>query len=367
MVRLTARLPSPPVVLGLLLLLSLAGCAAGPETPRDEANPFEEAERIRQRLLEQERVARERAKILPKLLAYFGTDDAVRWREGADRLRFYERRDPGFVSDRILELLNWGLADDAQGAKARQELVRIGEILKVSAGYFSPDPDEWLRTTEALMRFGRQGVTAAAVKLIPKLGSQRIVELTKAQEGLLLLGAGAVRFLVLAIRSGRVRQNIKQRCVDVLARLGKPALPALLGCLGDPQTNVRYMGARALGAVGEKEAVPALITALNAEKNPLVACAELQALGDLGDPRAGPAIRRKIESSDLSEVKFAARAAAAIGDRQAVRALVDALGRAQDSADARVRGEILRALVKLTGKNLGPEPGPWREWVGEEK
>jgi len=96
-------------------------------------------------------------------------------------------------------------------------------------------------------------------------------------------------------------------------------------------------------------------------------CAMLQALGKMGNPMAAPAVRAKLGSEDLSVVKFAARAVKALGDKEAVPILVEALSRVQGDTAARVRSEVLEALRALSGRNFGSEPGPWREWLGKKR
>lgn len=354
----------PPALLPCLLsCLLLAACRSAETGEVETPSTAQWVRSWQQRLREHERTARERAEILPRYLAFFKGADPGRWREGADRLRMLEARDEGFVYDRILELLGTAVADTEAGQAARAELVRMGDIVRITRAFDSPDRDKWLAATAELKARGRQGETAAAVKLILKLKSEKALDIAKAREGLVLLGPASIRFLLEALRSQWVRQRVKQRCVDALASFGEQAEEPLRSLLDSGQSHVRYMAVRALGALGRPGSAPALLRALEKEENPLVACAVLDALGRLGDASAAPAVRARLASEDLSVVKFAARAARAMGDKEAVGPLVEALARLQGPKEARVRAEVLDALRALSGKNLGSQPGPWKDWL----
>jgi HEAT repeat protein len=342
---------------------ALTGCRSEEATP----NPDAWIVAMKERLQEHRRLSLERMKTLPKNLAYFSGENPTRWQEGADRLRALEQKEKGFLYDRIRELLTAGVRRGGAGAAAREELVRMGEIIALTALYESRDRAKWISATAALKAKGRQGIGAAAVKLIQKFISENALDIAMAREGLVLLGPGSIRFLVEALRSERVRQTVRQRCVDVLVSFGEQAVEPMLVCMKDSRSRVRYIGILALGQIGGPRAVQALREALERESQPLVTCAMLQALGKMGNPEVAPAVRAKLGSEDLSVVKFAARAVKALGDKEAVPALIEALARVQRNVAARVRSEVLDALRTLSGRNFGPEPGPWRDWLEKKR
>jgi hypothetical protein len=97
----------------------------------------------------------------------------------------------------------------------------------------------------------------------------------------------------------------------------------LIGQLRNFRT--RSSAADELVAVG-REAVLPLVEALRDEEIEGAVWTMLNCLGELGDPRAVPALAPYLERSDFQAVAH-------------------------------------EALVKITGKNLGPLPGDWLRWV----
>ncbi|MFO0752218.1 MAG: HEAT repeat domain-containing protein [Thermodesulfovibrionales bacterium] len=80
---------------------------------------------------------------------------------------------------------------------------------------------------------------------------------------------------------------------------------ALITSLGDPDLYVREMALQALGAIGDRKAVPFILPAL-AEKSFAVRISAIRALGGLGDPAALPSLRRAAESDPESLIREAA-------------------------------------------------------------
>ncbi len=345
-----------PWILAAQILI--AGCSGSPEE-RPEADQGDWIGQWHEELEAHQRLSRERAALLPKYLVMFEGDKPAAWEEGAGALTRLNEKEKGFVYDRIIELLPKAVRAGNEGAAARAELARIGKIVRLAQEFDSEDRTKWGEATVALKAMGRPGESAAAVKLIQKLKSENALDISAAQDGLRLLGKASLRFLVEVLKSEWVRQTIKQRCIDVMAEFGRDAVLPLKELLSDPRPNVRFMGARALQALKSAESLDALAGALGKEENPLVVCAMLRALGSLGDTRAAPHVRRRIDSADPSIVKFAAEAAAALGDKAALPSLAAALGRMKDDADPMVKTEILKALRGISGRNLGDDPAGW--------
>jgi HEAT repeat protein len=266
------------------------------------------------------------------------------------------------VYARVLELLPAAVRAGKEGSDARDELVRIGQIVKAADRFHSEKPEAWSKARMDLERLGPQGVDAAAVRLILKLRTHDPEVIARVQKDLLALGSGAIRHLVLAVRSPPVSAHIKERCIDTLVRTGPASLPALLPLLdADAERSARYYGAKALGKLEEPRAVPALAEAEAREADPLVRCAMLESLSLLGGERAVAASVRALRAEDLSVVKFGARALARLGASAGVPALVDALDRAVGEKAEDVRDEILKALRLITGRPGPGDPAWWRE------
>src|SRR5215475_3645278 len=89
-------------------------------------------------------------------------------------------------------------------------------------------------------------------------------ERKEATEGLGNIGYDrAVPALIAALPN----ETTRDEAAEVLVRIGKPAVPALIAVLNDPQWKVREQTAKALGKIGDKSAVPAMIAALNNDRS----------------------------------------------------------------------------------------------------
>jgi HEAT repeat protein len=183
-----------------------------------------------------------------------------------------------------------------------------------------------------------------------------------------VVAQGAWGVLVRALRHEAVRAAVVE--------LGTPAVPHLIQALGDGDWNVRVAACRALGAIGDGQAVPALSVWAHAEEQ--AAQAALQQMGqaplplpeavaqvvaqgawgvlvralrheavraavvELGTPAVPPLIQALRDGN--SDVRWAAcEALGAIGDRQAVPPLIQALR----DGNSDVRAAACRALVKI--------------------
>jgi HEAT repeat protein len=130
-----------------------------------------------------------------------------------------------------------------------------------------------------------------------------------------------------------------------LGALGnRNAIPLLTRTLHDTESPVRRRGAWALGALDGSEAVPALIEALK-DSDAGVREQVAWALGAIGDRRAVDGLGGALTDSAPGVRKQAAWALGAIGDKRAVSALTKAL---KDS-DAGVRKQAAWALGAIGG------------------
>jgi HEAT repeat protein len=136
---------------------------------------------------------------------------------------------------------------------------------------------------------------------------------------------------------------MRQAAARVLGQIGdRQAIPALIQALQDEDRDVRQAAAEALGQIGDPQAIPALIQALQDEDRD-VRQAAAEALGQIGDPQAIPALIQALQDKEGWVRRAAAQALGEIGDRQAIPDLIQAL---QDE-DSDVRQAAAWALLKL--------------------
>lgn len=103
-----------------------------------------------------------------------------------------------------------------------------------------------------------------------------------------------MRQLITALRDPSPK--VRNQAVKALEQLGdKRAAAPLITLLDDPAPGVRQAAARALGTLHSVQAVPALIR--KAEESPSIRheLAYVNALGDIGDPRALPVVLRLVD------------------------------------------------------------------------
>jgi len=140
-----------------------------------------------------------------------------------------------------------------------------------------------------------------------------------------------------------------EQAASALVAIGTPAFDPLTKVLGGPAWIARTNAAWALGALGNRRAVPHLSRTL-ADTEPSVRKRSAWALGALDASEAVPALVEALKDSDAGVREQAAWALGAIGDRRAVDGLTGALG---DSA-AGVRKQAAWALGALGDKRAVP-------------
>ena len=130
-----------------------------------------------------------------------------------------------------------------------------------------------------------------------------------------------------------------------LGALGnRRAVPILSRSLGDTESKVRRTSAWALGALDASEAVPALVEALK-DSDAGVREQVAWALGAIGDRRAVDGLMAALTDTAPGVRKQAAWALGAIGDKRAVQGLMKSL----KDPDAGVRRQSAWALGAIGG------------------
>ncbi|MCQ8893979.1 MAG: HEAT repeat domain-containing protein [Methanolinea sp.] len=135
--------------------------------------------------------------------------------------------------------------------------------------------------------------------------------------------------------------GVRWKAAESLAKIGSPAVEALIGALRHPDEDVRWKAAIALGEIGDVAAVPPLIQLLG-DTDRFVRSRAAYALGEFG-PAATPSLCEALSADDPAIRQGAARALRKIRDPAAR----DALTRAMTDPDESVRAAVLEALMAL--------------------
>jgi len=102
-------------------------------------------------------------------------------------------------------------------------------------------------------------------------------------------------------------------CVDMLVKIGPEACGALITLLEDPEPEIRWCAAEALGTLKDKRATDALIRHLHDDIGGSIAA---QSLGQIGDTKAIAALLNALDDTHLKNVvRISAAGALARMDR----------------------------------------------------
>lgn len=245
------------------------------------------------------------------------------------------------------------------------------------------DPDARTRAVE-LIRNAKDPKAAPA--LLPLLADDHPRVRARAVQAL----AAAAGLEELA-RTGLAspRPLVRQGTCEALGRARANAVPALLDRLGDPDPGVRARAAEALGSLGDAAASDRLVLAFERNRDWATRAASLEALARLAPEKARPLLAgaaedpsyqvrmvaaeslpraggtgtllmlpKLIDDRDWRVRVSAIEACLDIRTREAVGWLAGRLGEEK----GRLRWDLLSALHDLTGKDLGPDAGPWKAW-----
>jgi hypothetical protein len=161
--------------------------------------------------------------------------------------------------------------------------------------------------------------------------------------------------------------------VNRLVKLGKlehDAVAAAMAKYGlfDRSSLVKKTAARELGLLGRRNVVPVMLGSLKKNEDDLeVTIYTIWALGQIGDPRAIPELAKgwwspREQRTGHKAAKMKVEALGNIRDKRSIDAILDQFYAVPDG-DLGVVGEnILRALKKLTGQDLGHSKRAWKNW-----
>jgi len=165
------------------------------------------------------------------------------------------------------------------------------------------------------------------------------------------VGKPAVKPLIGALTSDDLL--VRRQAVDALGRIGDPrAVDPLLATLNDHDSLVRGHAIEALGRIKDPKAVPPLIALLSGkDEQPHVRMSAAEALGTIKDNRALEPLVLALLDEHWGVRSRAAQALGQLGDPRAVGCLIGAL---QDKEPA-VRGHAAEALgIMSDGRAVKP-------------
>ena len=174
-------------------------------------------------------------------------------------------------------------------------------------------------------------------------------------------GAAAVPPLIGALEDSN--WIVRMGAVEALGEIGDPRAAApLVYRLGDPSEDVRAAAARALGKTGDAGAVSPLTAALK-DPGGSVASGAAEALGRLGQraEEAIPALVQAMSAGDCYLRRSAATALGGMGD--GARESLPALVAALGDEVDEVRKAAAMALEAITGQTYGEDASGWSQWL----
>lgn len=256
----------------------------------------------------------------------------------------------GKAGEAALERLVAALATPSLRVAAREALrvagpAAIPALLQHLAGKLPGDP------TTAVQLLAKAGDRRATAALTAELERRRVAQpivlaalgATGDPDALIpVLGA-------LASKDPEIRLAAMNAMRPLLGDDGR-ASDVLIERLADPELEVRVLAAEYLGLVRARQATSALIKLTEVGTPPRLRHAAIDALGEIGDPRALPALLRLLQDGPAALRSAAATAVAYLGDVTAIEPLTKLIATSKGSAGA--PEDPRRFLVRALGGSL---------------
>lgn len=154
---------------------------------------------------------------------------------------------------------------------------------------------------------------------------------------------------------------IKAQVARALGGMGDPeAVISLLGLLREENLVVRAEAVVALGSLKDPRAQAPLV-ALLSDPDPRLRDVACRSLGLLGRKDALPHLVKRLSDPAAGVVEGAAQGLALLGEPEAVAPLIERLALA-NADDLRLSDALASALERITGRALGADVEPWRAW-----
>lgn len=207
---------------------------------------------------------------------------------------------------------------------------------------------------------GDIGDKRAVDPLILRLSHERRDLRRNAAYALGLLGDDrAVKPLVALAGNKGEDASLRGEAAEALGRIGhEDAIPALAGLFRDKTDDwfVRWKATAGLGMMDHQEAIDTVIQALSDSHNYV-----RNAAAHAPNVRVARAVEPLIKALSDEDYTIQIGAATALGqirDRRAISPLIAALKDGHKNA----RPDVLTALRKITGQNLGEDYASWQNW-----
>ncbi len=162
----------------------------------------------------------------------------------------------------------------------------------------------------------------------------------KAAIALAMMGSAVVPSLINAFTGGT--RDKQATASEIISSFGPDAIGPLVNALRDPRNEIVTGTASVLGKLGDRRAVPGLISILDKQDH-VTGIAAAEALGYLGDRESVEALINALNGTDSELQSVAARALGYIGDERAVSSLIEAMG----SEDFSLRRIAIDALTGI--------------------
>jgi HEAT repeat protein len=152
--------------------------------------------------------------------------------------------------------------------------------------------------------------------------------------------------------------------IELLAQVGRPALPALREMAKDSEPRHRRAAARALAAVGVDAEVFATLAELAADPEFTVRADALRGLREGGGAAAAELLRRRLrEDPDPFVRRQAAQSLASYAEVESANAINDYLQRCQRELDPRGEETAQDSLRALAGTKQVRTLAAWKKWA----
>jgi len=214
-------------------------------------------------------------------------------------------------------------------------------VLPLIAALKNKDPGVVSRAATAL---GNIGDKRAVLPLIGAFKDENPSVQKSAIDVLVKIGTPAVKHLITALKNKE--PVVQKSAADVLIKIGAPAVEPLVVALNDEDPEVQELAMYVLLEIGDP-AVNPLIALLKDNEDPEVEKAAIDALVKIGDSAVEPLIAALRHESVTIRIA-SATALGRIGDKRAVQSLVKAL------TDWKVRRSAAMALDSLEWKPVIP-------------